>query len=219
RMPGIIVRQVSGQPGNDQANIFIRGVATTGSSAPLIIVDGVPREFSQLDPNSIASVTVLKDAAAVAPYGVAGANGVLLITTKRGESGKPTIRYNGYYGIQNPTFLPDYVNLEQFAELQNRIAANAGDPLPWDDERLQRHLSGTDPDRYPNWDVFDALIDKNAPITNHNIEISGGDENVKYYTSLGYQRQNGMWETDYQNKYALVVNLDAQVTNTTKASI
>lgn len=219
RVPGIIVRQVSGQPGNDQANIYIRGIATTGSSAPLIIVDGVPREFSQLDPNSIATVTVLKDAAAVAPYGVAGANGVLLVTTKRGSTGKPTIRYNGYYGIQNPTSLPDYVNLEQFAALQNRIASNAGNPPPWDEERLEKHLSGTDPDRYPNWDVFDALIDKNAPITNHNIEISGGDENVKYYTSLGYQRQNGMWETDYQNKYAVVVNLDAQVTKTTKASV
>lgn len=219
RMPGIIVRQVSGQPGNDQGSIYIRGIATTGSSAPLIIVDGVPREFSQLDPNSIASVTVLKDAAAVAPYGVAGANGVLLVTTKRGSAGKPTIRYNGYYGIQNPTFLPDYVNLEQFAALQNRIASNAGNPPPWDEERLQRHLSGSDPDRYPNWDVFDALVEKNAPITNHNVEISGGDENVKYYTSLGYQRQNGMWETDYQNKYAMVINLDARVTNTTKVSL
>src|SRR5690606_1515995 len=167
RLSGVINRQVSGQPGNDGANIYIRGIATTGSSAPLLIVDGIPRNYSQLDPNNIASFTVLKDAAAVAPYGVAGANGVILVTTKKGESGKSTISYNGYYGMQNPTFLPDFVNLEQYAELQNQIARNAGAPIPWTPDRLELHLSGRDPDRYPNWDVFGTLIDKNAPITNH----------------------------------------------------
>src|SRR5690606_10207874 len=109
RVSGVISRQVSGQPGNDNASILIRGVATTGSSVPLLIVDGVPRNFSQFDPNSIASFTVLKDAAAVAPYGMAGANGVILVTTKRGESGRSTISYNAYYGLQNPTFLPEFV--------------------------------------------------------------------------------------------------------------
>ena len=219
RLSGVINRQVSGQPGNDGANIYIRGIATTGSSAPLLIVDGIPRNYSQLDPNNIASFTVLKDAAAVAPYGVAGANGVILVTTKKGESGKSTISYNGYYGMQNPTFLPDFVNLEQYAELQNQIARNAGAPIPWTPDRLELHLSGRDPDRYPNWDVFGTLIDKNAPITNHTLEFSGGSNDIRYYTSLGWQRQNGMWKTDYQNKYTLTTNLDFQATKTTRISV
>ncbi|RIH63968.1 SusC/RagA family TonB-linked outer membrane protein [Mariniphaga sediminis] len=218
KLSGVIVRQVSGQPGSDGSNIYIRGIATTGSSSPLVIVDGIPRSFDELDPNSIENITILKDAAAVAPYGVAGANGVVLVTTKRGSSGEPTIKYNGYYGIQNPTFLPDFVNLEQYAQLRNRIATNAGQPIPWTDERLQLHLSGDDPERYPNWDVLGTIIEKNTPITNHNIEVFGGNEKVKYYASLGFQRQNGMWETDYENRYSLIMNLDANVTNTTKVS-
>ncbi len=219
RLSGVISRQVSGQPGNDGASILIRGIATTGSSAPLLIVDGIPRNFSQLDPNTIASFTVLKDAAAVAPYGMAGANGVVLVTTKRGSSGQSVISYNGYYGMQNPTFLPDFVNLEQFAELQNQIALNAGDQIPWPADRLEKHLSGTDPDRYPNWDVFGTMIDRNAPITNHSLELTGGAQGIQYYTSVGYQRQNGMWKTDYQNKYTLTTNLDIQATRTTRISV
>ncbi|MGV8135727.1 MAG: TonB-dependent receptor [Mangrovibacterium sp.] len=219
RLSGVIVRQVSGQPGNDGSSIYIRGISTTGSKTPLVIVDGVPRSFNELDPNSIKSVSVLKDAAAVAPYGVAGANGVVLVTTKRGDIGKPTIRYNGYYGVQNPTFLPDFVNLEQMAQLRNQIAINANQPIPWTEERLKLHLDGTDPDRYPNFDVLSTVIRKNSPITNHNIEGFGGNESFKYYTSLGFQRQDGMWDTDYENRYTMVVNLDAKVTKTTSVSL
>ncbi|OFX32956.1 MAG: hypothetical protein A2W90_01735 [Bacteroidetes bacterium GWF2_42_66] len=218
RLSGVIVRQASGQPGADGSNIYIRGISTTGSSSPLVVVDGIPRSFDELDPNSIENITILKDAAAVAPYGVAGANGVILVTTKRGDTGTPTIKYNGYYGVQNPTFLPDFVNLEQMAQLRNQIAINAGQPIPWTEELLQKHLSGTDPDRYPNWDVLGTIIEKNAPITNHNVEVYGGNESVKYYTSLGFQRQNGMWETDYENRYSMVINLDAKVTKTTRVS-
>src|SRR5690606_40060783 len=99
-----------------------------------------------------------------------------------------------------------FVNLEQYAELQNQIARNAGAPIPWTPDRLELHLSGRDPDRYPNWDVFGTLIDKNAPITNHTLEFSRGSNDIRYYTSLGWQRQNGMWKTDYQNKYTLTTN-------------
>lgn len=218
RLSGVIVRQVSGQPGSDASSIYIRGISTLGSSAPLVLVDGVPRSFNELDPNSIENFTVLKDAAAVAPYGVAGANGVILVTTKRGKTGLPVIKYNGYWGVQNPTFLPDFVNLKQYAQLRNQIAINANLPIPWTEELLQKYLSGSDPDRYPNSDAVKTLIEKNSPITNHNFEVSGGNEKVKYYTSLGFQRQNGMWKTDYQNRYSLVINLDAKVTNTTKVS-
>src|SRR5690606_35375800 len=131
RLSGIIVKQNSGEPGRDGSNIFIRGISITGSSQPLLIVDGIPRDFQRLDPNSIESFTILKDAAAVAPYGVAGANGVILVTTKKGQAGKPTITYNGYVGFQNPTVLPDYINGEQYAILQNTIAENSGLPIPF----------------------------------------------------------------------------------------
>ena len=219
RMSGILVRQVSGQPGNDASDIYIRGVSTTGSSSPLVVVDGIPRSFNELDPNTIENISVLKDASAVAPYGVAGANGVILVTTKKGKTGVPSIKYNGYYGIQNPTFLPDYVNFEQFAQLQNQIASNAGQPATWTDEDIEKHINGLDPDRYPNTNALDILIDKNVPITNHNIEISGGGDKVNYYAGLGYQYQQGMWKTDYKNRYSLILNLDAQVTNTLKVGV
>ncbi|HEY4155646.1 MAG TPA: TonB-dependent receptor plug domain-containing protein, partial [Puia sp.] len=98
RVSGVIVTQNTGDPGRDGSSIFIRGVSSTGSTQPLVIVDGVPRDFTQLDPNTIETFTILKDAAAVAPYGVAGANGVILVTTKRGKRGDPTLTYNGYVG-------------------------------------------------------------------------------------------------------------------------
>jgi TonB-dependent SusC/RagA subfamily outer membrane receptor len=106
RASGLIATQGSGEPGFDGSGILIRGPATNGRTDPLTVVDGVPRDFSRLDPNTIETLTVLKDAAAVAPYGVAGANGVILITTKAGKSGKPTLTYSGYYGFQNPTSVP-----------------------------------------------------------------------------------------------------------------
>src|SRR5690606_723336 len=102
--------------------IIIRGISSTGNTQPLLVVDGIPRDFTQLDPNIVESFTVLKDAAAVAPYGVAGANGVILVTTKKGSLGKPTFTYNGFVGFQNPTVLPDYLSSYEEASLKN--AAN-----------------------------------------------------------------------------------------------
>jgi TonB-linked SusC/RagA family outer membrane protein len=217
RVPGVIVRQNNGEPGNDGSNIYIRGIASTSSNnQPLLIVDGIPRDFKQLDPNTIESFTVLKDAAAVAPYGVAAANGVILVTTKSGKTGAPSVTYNGYIGIQNPTVFPKYVNGYQFGILQNAAAKNAGLPLPYSDYALQKLKDGSDQDAYPDPNVYRDLITKNAILTNHNIEVSGGSEKVKYYSSFGYQSQNGMWPTTNNKKYNLDMNLNAQVTPTTK---
>ena len=217
RVAGVIVRQTNGDPGRDGSSIYIRGISSTGSTQPLIIVDGVPRDFTQLDPNSIESFTVLKDAAAVAPYGVAGANGVILVTTKRGRSGEPTLTYNGYVGFQNPTVLPKFASGYQYAQLRNNAATNEGLPLPYNDVALQKLKDGSDPDVFSNPNVWD-LINKNAILTNHNIEISGGTEKVKYYGSLGYQHQEAMFPSTNNNKYNLAINLDAQATKTTKIS-
>lgn len=219
RLSGVIVKQASGQPGQDGSNIFIRGISTTGSTQPLLVVDGVPRNFQHLDPNSIESFTVLKDAAAVAPYGVAGANGVILVTTKKGQTGKPTITYNGYLGFQNPTALPKYVNSVQFATLKNEIAKSQGLPLPYSDEALQKFADGSDPDLYSPQEVLDYVITANSPMTYHNIEMSGGTDRIKYYGGLGYQYQQGMWNTAFKNRYNLSLNVEGKITDNTTVSL
>lgn len=161
---------------------------------------------------------MLKDAAAVAPYGVGGANGVILVTTKRGQTGAPTLTYNGYVGFQNPTVLPEYVSAFQFATLNNTIAENSGLPKPYSDNALQKYQDGSNQDVFPTDDVLDEIITKNAPLSYHNLEITGGTDKIKYYAGLGYQFQEGMWSTTNNRRYNLTLNLDAQVTNTTKIS-
>jgi TonB-linked SusC/RagA family outer membrane protein len=218
RIPGVIARQNNGEPGNDGSNIYIRGISSTGGNQPLLIVDGIPRDFTQLDPNSIESFTVLKDAAAVAPYGVAGANGVILVTTKSGKTGAPSITYNGYIGFQNPTVFPNYVSGYQFGVLQNAAAEAAGLPLPYSDDALQKLKDHSDPDAYPDPNVYRDIIRKNTVLTNHNLEVSGGTEKVKYYGSFGYQQQDGMWPATNDKKYNLDLNLNVQATKTTKVT-
>ena len=220
RVSGVIVKQGSGEPGRDASSIYIRGISSTGANQPLVIVDGIPRSFQQLDPNSIESFSVLKDAAAVAPYGVAGANGVILVTTKKGKSGAPTLTYNGYVGFQNPVVLPDFVNSYQYATLRNIAAKNEGLPEPYSASDLQKFQDGSDPDAYPTFkNIWGDLTNKDAILTNHNIEVSGGAERVKYYAALGYQFQEGMWPATNSRRYNVNLNLDAQVTNTTNVSL
>lgn len=158
RAPGLIVTQGSGEPGQDGASLLIRGIGTTGGTAPLVIVDGVPRTLGQLDPQSVENITFLKDAAAVAPYGVAGANGVILVTTKRGNTGKPQLIYNGSYGIQNPTHLPEMVDAFEYVTMRNAAAKNAGTALPYSASDIEKFRTGSDPDVFPNHDVLGELI-------------------------------------------------------------
>lgn len=219
RVPGVIFKQGSGEPGYDGSSILIRGFSTTGNTAPLVIVDGVPRSFQQLDPNSVASFTILKDAAAVAPYGVAGANGVILITTKKGTAGKPQLSYNGYYGWQNPTVLPKMVTSHEYATMRNAASANAGAGPVYSDYALQKYKDGSDPDLYPVNNPLTTLINKNAMMTGHNLSVSGGSEKVKYFGSLGYLSQNGMWGSTNYKRYNLSSNVEAMVTNTTRFNI
>jgi TonB-linked SusC/RagA family outer membrane protein len=218
RVSGVIAKQASGEPGRDGSSIFIRGVSSTGNNQPLLVVDGIPRNFQQLDPNTIETFTVLKDAAAVAPYGVAGANGVVLVTTKRGKTGTPSLTYNAYVGFQNPTVMPDYLHGYEFASLKNAAAQNAGLPVPYDDAALQKFREGSDNDSYPTDNYVKQLVNRNAVITTHNIELSGGAERIKYYASLGYQYQAGMWPSTSNKRYNLAMNLDAQATKSTKIS-
>ncbi|MGN6437171.1 MAG: SusC/RagA family TonB-linked outer membrane protein [Agriterribacter sp.] len=219
RVAGVIFTQNAGEPGYDGANILIRGTSTTGNTQPLVIVDGVPRSFNQLDPNSIASLTILKDAAAVAPYGMAGANGVILITTKRGKSGAPSLDYNGYVGWQNPTRLTRFVNAFEYASMRNAANANVGSPAVYTEEELQKFKDGSDPDLYPDHDVLKELITPNALMTGHNISLSGGTDKLRYYGGLGFLSQKGMWGPTNYKRYNLTSNIEAQATATTKVNL
>lgn len=219
RAAGLIATQSGGEPGFDGSGLLIRGPATTGRTAPLTVVDGVPRDFSRLDPNSIETITILKDAAAVAPYGVAGANGVILITTKSGKTGKPTLTYNGYYGIQNPTAVPRFVNSYQYALLRNEAARNDGATEPYTQRDIELFQNHQDPDGHADGRPLEDIILKNRPIQYHNITMSGGTEDVKYFASLGYNRQDGMWRTTFLNKYSGSLGVTANATKTTVVNL
>lgn len=219
RISGVLFTQISGEPGHDISKIYIRGIGTTGNTKPLYIVDGIPRDFSQLDPNSIESFSVLKDASAVAPYGMAGANGVVLVTTKRGKSGAPTLSYNAYYGIQNPTRITKFVNSYEYATMMNAADDNQKIPHAYSESDLQKFKDGTDPYLHPDHNVFGELITQNTPIMTHNIQLTGGADRIKYYIGLGYIDQKGMWGPSRFKRYNLVANIDAQATKTTKFSV
>lgn len=221
RLTGVIAKQISGEPGRDGSRINIRGISTIGNANPLIIVDGIPRSFQQLDQNDIESITVLKDAAAVAPYGVAGANGVILITTKSGQSGEFTVTYNGYMGWQAPTVLPDQVDSYHYALLKNMAAKNVGSPTPYSDDVLQKLKDGSDPDRYPSYEIYDEIITKHSPLTKHAIQISGGSEKLIYYANIGYMYQDGMWvdHLTTANQYNLAMAVESKITSTTDVKL
>jgi len=226
RVAGVIITQGNGEPGQDGASIHIRGIGTTGNNSPLIVVDGVYRSFESLDPNSVESFTVLKDAAAVAPYGLAGANGVILITTKKGKSGKPTLTYNSYVGLQNPTRITSMVNSYQYALMQNEAALNENSATtPYSQADLAGYLktvnkeAGADIDKYPSSNGLKDLIANNRILTSHNLQLSGGTDKVHYYAGLGYLYQQGQWSSTNLNRYNLIAKIDAQATNTTNVSV
>jgi len=226
RVPGVIADQGSGEPGLDGSRIRIRGSSTTGNADPLLVVDGIPRSFAQLDPNSIESFTVLKDAAAVAPYGLAGANGVILVTTKKGKSGAPSLSYNGYMGYQNAARIPAMVNSYQYALLQNEGAKNSGLPnMPFSDNNIAEYkktvdkAADADPDRYPNSRGLRDVLRRNAVLTYHNLELSGGTDKIRYYAALGYTSQQGQFATTWLKKYNADTRVDVKATNTTNVSL
>jgi TonB-linked SusC/RagA family outer membrane protein len=215
----VIASQGSGEPGNDRSRILIRGISTTGNTEPLVIVDGIPRNYTQLDPNSIASISILKDAAAVAPYGMGGANGVILITTKKGKTGAPSLNYTTYVGLQNPTQLTKFVNAYQYATLFNAANDNEGTPHAYSADDLQKFQDHSDPDGHPDHNVLKELITPNTVIMSHNLSLSGGGDRVRYFTGVGYLSQQGAWGPTKYKRYNLTANLDADVTATTKVSL
>lgn len=219
RVPGVLSFQTSGEPGADAATLRVRGISTIGNnSGALTIVDGVPRDFSQINPNEIESISVLKDAAAIAPYGLGGANGVILITTKRGKEGTVSLSYNSWFGTQRPTRYPKYLDAYGFATTLNAASINAGlDPF-YTDEELQAYKNRIDLDHYPDHDWVREVIDFKAPMTSHNLSFSGGSEKIRFFSSLGYLYQQGSVRKINYSRYNLASNIDFDATPTTLVS-
>lgn len=226
RVSGVITKQPAGQPGADAAQIYIRGNSTFGNGTmePLFVVDGIVRsfrDFSQMDPNEIESVNVLKDASSAAIFGVKGANGVILVTTKRGKMGKITANYSLNYGFSEVTRLPKNLGSYEYAVLFNeaKLNDNPNASPEFSLERLEGFRSGSDPELYPNTDWMDLVMGGRAPRLQQNVSLSGGTEKVNYFASLGYLNEDGLYKSLNYKRYNVRSNLDFQVTSSTRFSI
>lgn len=252
RLPGIVAVNASGEPGYDGSAIRIRGTNSTGNTSALVVIDGVPDRaggLERLNPADIESVSVLKDAAA-AIYGSRAANGVILITTKRGRTGKPQLLYEFNQGWAQPTRIPDVADVFEYADIRNELAVfentlptqwtdawkalnttgtyirpdnnqTVSSPLGFFPEDIQKYRDGSDPWGHPNTDWFGDALKTWSPQQRHNLQLSGGSENVRYLTSLGYQNQDGYYKnsaTGYK-QYDLRLNLDAKINNYINTSI
>lgn len=229
KISGLSSVQSSGQPGAEDPRIFIRGVGslTEGGASPLILVDGVERSFFQMDPNEIDNITVLKDASATAVFGVRGANGVVLVTTKRGsEKGKAKISINSSAGFQMPTRTLEMTDSYTYAKLYNEQEMNDDRAVVFDDYVLERFRLNDEPVMYPNIKWRDYMTKKTALQTQHNLNVSGGTDRTRYFISMGYLHQDGLFRDFGQkdlgykyNRYNYRTNLDLDITKSTLLKI
>lgn len=228
-VPGVATVQTTGQPGEDAADIYIRGVGSLSSSAskPLVLVDGVERDFSQIDPNEIENFSILKDAASTAVFGVRGANGVILITTKRGHEGRPSISVSTNTGLQQPSTMVSQVGSYEYARYWNMKMQNDGETDArkyFTDYALEAYRTGSDPLFYPNMNWKKEVFNDVFVQTKNNINISGGGKNARYFVSMGYLYQNGVlkqvesipYNNNYNyNRYNYRANLDFSLSPST----
>ena len=233
QLSGVTTVQYSGEPGSDAATIYVRGQGTWADSAPLIQVDGVERSMADIDPEDIESITVLKDASATAVFGVRGANGVVLITTKRGQEGKAKIDITTSFSALTPTKMLENADSYEYGTFFNQMQRNDFDfssgetftPM-FSDELLQKFKDGSDPIRFPNMRWSDYIMKNLTMQTKHNVNISGGTKNMRYFVSAGLMTQGGLFEEfgddfhyDYRyNRFNYRTNLDLDVTPTTTLS-
>lgn len=179
QLPGIISRQASGEPGHDAAQIYIRGIATWGNQNPLILIDGVERDLNQINAQEVESFTILKDASATAVYGARGANGVILITTKRGQIGKPEVTFRSETAVLTALRRPEYIDAYSYASLMNEARIYNGEEPRWTAEELQKYKDGSDPYLYPNVNWMNEVMKKNTMQTINNLSVSGGTDIIK----------------------------------------
>ncbi|MBQ1208872.1 MAG: TonB-dependent receptor [Bacteroidales bacterium] len=227
RVAGVVSMQRSGEPGYDDATIYIRGISTltASMSAPLTIVDGVPRSISQIDPEDIESFTVLKDASATAIYGVRGANGVIIVNTKSGKTGKPKFDVRYTEGITQFTQLPSFVDAPTYMRLANEALETRGETRRYSDIEIEKTATGEDPFLYPNVDWMKLLFNKFGTNRSANANISGGTDMATYYVGLSVYSEDGMYRNDgtmhdydvnsYYRRYSVTSNINLKPFKTT----
>ncbi len=213
-IPGLVTLNRSGEPGADLSEIYIRGINTTGSNAPLVVVDGVqdPPQWQRISPDNIESISILKDAAA-AIYGARAANGVILITTKRGFSGKSVITYSGNFASVMPTKIPEFANSGLFAETVNQLLQEDGQSPRWTDNEVKKFYAGNDPN-YPSYNWYNEILKKSSGQQMHNLSIRGGSDDIQYSIAGSFADQNSIFKQGIHqyNGYTIRSAIDAQVT-------
>lgn len=214
RMSGVQLTQGTGLPGADASSVIIRGVGSFGGTTPLVVIDNIQyeslREFNSLGPSDIESISVLKDASAAAIYGARGANGVIVVTTKKGTKGKFSVDYNNFYGIQQATILPKYLDAVNYAILKNERDQNANGatvPLRYSPEAIEAIKNGTMPEKYANTNWASVAL-RDAPMKNHYVSFTGGSEQTTYRVSLGALSQDAIVKGKFKlDRYTLGLNL------------
>jgi TonB-linked SusC/RagA family outer membrane protein len=192
-MAGVTVRSTTGLPGQNGSSIRIRGIGTLGDANPLIVIDGIPGgDMNIINPDDIESISVLKDAASSSIYGVRGANGVILITTKKGKAGKQNLTYSNYIGYQTPTALPEFLGSPEYMTLLNESQKNVGRTITYTDAEIEIARNASDLNYYANTNWLKEIYKKRAGQQNHNISLNGGGNNLNYYISYGYLKQDGL---------------------------
>ena len=229
RLAGVVAVQRTGEPGKDAADIWIRGIATPNTATPLILVDGVERAFNDIDPEDIESLTTLKDASATAVYGVRGANGVIIIKTKPGKIGKPTISADYYESFTRFTKMVDLTDGVSYMKAANEALRNDGLATKFTDSQIQNTILGKDQYLYPNVDWLNEIFNDWGHNRRVNVNVRGGSEKVSYYASVSYFNETGMTVTDKSintfdskmkySRYNFTTNLSIDVTPTTKVEI
>lgn len=229
RLAGVVAVQRTGEPGKDAADIWIHGISTPNTSSPLVLVDGVERSFNDIDPEDIESLTTLKDASATAVYGVRGANGVILIKTKPGKVGKPTVSADYYESFTRFTKMVDLADGITYMNAANEAMRNDGIATKYTEDQIRNTIAGKDPYLYPNVDWLKEIFNDWGHNRRVNVNVRGGSEKVAYYASVSYFNETGMTVTDknidtYDSKmkysrYNFTTNLNIDVTPTTKVEI
>lgn len=214
RLPGLIAINRGGQPGEDAPIISIRGFENM-----LVIVDGVENDFNNIDPKEIDNISILKDASA-AIYGARAGNGVLLVTTKRGKSGAPTISFSSFYGNQAPTRIAKQVDAPTYARMVNEAEIEGGGQAKYTADEIEKFRNGTDP-KYPNTNWYNQTFNKTAPIAQFNVNTSGGSEKINYFFSVGYLKQDGLLKTSDLGfkRFNLRSNIDVKINNSLSVSL
>jgi len=231
RISGVIGVQRSGEPGKSGADVWIRGISTFGSgnsTSPLILVDGVERDFNNIDPEDVESFTILKDASGTAVYGVRGANGVVLVKTKSGKIGKPTIFLDYNEGVNTFTKIPEMMDGVNYMRLANEAKTTRNQDPIYSQDYIDKTVSGLDPLLYPNVDWLDAVLNKTGHIRRANVNASGGVQNAQYYVSLSYYEEGSFLKTDNLQKfnsslkyrrYNFTTNVNLKLTSTTRLDV